>query len=119
VLTRRGYARYTQAYDKEGQPARRTYYDLAGKPVPTQVVVVRLAPGGQAERLGLKPGDVLLRYDGRPVAQAHLFLQSRQAEGSPPRPLAVQRKDRTLTVEVPPGPLGMEVNDTVMPTAGD
>jgi hypothetical protein len=119
VLTRRGYSRYTQGYDDKGRPTRRTYYDLTRKPVSTHVVVVAVLPGSQAQRVGLKPGDILVRYDGRPVSQADLFIRDRQAERKTdkPRPLVVQRRDRSLSVQVSPGLLGLEVNDAVPPPA--
>jgi S1-C subfamily serine protease len=119
VLTRRGYSRYRQAYD-EGRPAKRSYYDLAGKSVSTHVVVMKVAPGSQAQRLGLKAGDVLVRYDGRPVLQAGLFIRGRQAESktAPPRSLVVQRQERLMILQVSPGLLGVEVDDAVKDEEG-
>jgi hypothetical protein len=120
VLTRDGYARFTESYDSKGQPAGRTYFDLAGKPVSTRVVAESVMPGSQAERLGLQVGDILLRYDGQPVTQANLFIRICQAESKtgPARPLVVRRKDQTITVQVSPGQLeGVTLNDAVAPPA--
>jgi hypothetical protein len=119
VLTRRGYSRYTQGYDDKGQPTRRTFFDLDEKPVSTHVVVVKVAPGGQAQRLGVKPGDILIRYDGRPVFQANLFIRGRQAESKtdPPRSLVVQRQDRLFILQVSPGLLGADFDDLAPPQA--
>jgi S1-C subfamily serine protease len=83
------------------------------------VVVVKVVPGSQAQRLGLKAGDVLVRYDGRPVSQAGLFIRGRQAEskGDPPRSLVVQRQERLFILQVSPGLLGVEVDDMAPPQA--
>jgi YD repeat-containing protein len=117
ILTRDGYARYTESYDSKDQRAGRTYYGLDGKPVTTQVVVSSVMAGSQAERLSLQVGDILLRYNGRPVTQTALLTRIRQVESktAPPRPLVVQRKDTTFTVQVSPGELGLGLKDAVPP----
>jgi YD repeat-containing protein len=119
VLTREGYCRYTQNHDGKGQPAGRTYYNLDGKAVSTRVVVGSVMAGGQAERLGLQVGDILLRYDSQPVTQADFLIRIRQAERKtdPPRPLVVQRKEKIFTVQVSPGLVGAGLNDAVPPDA--
>src|SRR5205807_658302 len=113
VRTPDGYARFTVAYDSKGRPTGHTYYDQDGKQVSTRVVVVRVAPGSQGQRLGLLPGDILLRYDGQPVTQTDAFIRGRQAESKTdrPRPLVVRRKDRTFTIQVSPGLLGVNMKD--------
>ena len=45
------------------------------------VLVTEIGPGGQAERLGLRPGDVLVRYDGTEVTDAASLREGVKAAG--------------------------------------
>jgi S1-C subfamily serine protease len=63
--------------------------------------VVEVLPGSLAERAGLRAGDLIVRFEGRPapVAVELLELLARPAEG--PRRLDVLRGGEALRVEVP------------------
>jgi S1-C subfamily serine protease len=57
-------------------------------------------------------GDVLVRYDGRPVTQAVLFDTGRAGESpASPRPLVVLRQGKERSFPLPSGPHGLELLD--------
>src|SRR5262249_48016857 len=114
--TAAGYAVVVTRHDDRGRVAGAEFLDANGQPVRTRVVVARGAPGGVGARAGLRPGDVLERYDGRPVALSFTFLEWRQeAPGSRPRELVLRRRGAEVTLPLPPGPLGAEVVDVARP----
>lgn len=77
------------------------------------VVVIQISPGGQADRLGLRVGDVLVRYQGKPVQNSARFFHGRRAErpGGKPRSLEVVRQGKTLALAIAPGLLGVRLED--------
>jgi S1-C subfamily serine protease len=113
ALHPRGYAGYKIARNEKGLVASHLYYGLGEEPIPTRVTVLRVAPSSSAARCGLQAGDALLTYDSQPVTQLISFIGRRRIEGptDQPRPLVVLRRGKTLTLTVPPGPLGAELAD--------
>lgn len=68
-------------------------------------VVVKPAPGGPAERAGLKEGDEVLSIDGRPTIDAQALIDLVRAHASTDRlPMrwVVQRQGERLELEVVP-----------------
>jgi hypothetical protein len=102
-----GYVRAAFAFDQDGNHTGSTYFGPAGRPVHTEVVVEDGFPTELAEAGGipLKPGDVLVAYDGQEVTCARLFVSRwrAQAPGPQPRELRVLRGGRPLTLPVPAG----------------
>jgi tetratricopeptide (TPR) repeat protein len=78
------------------------------------LLVLQVLPGGNADKAGLKPDDVLLEYAGTRLA-THDDLQLRQ-EGDPV-PLRLWRGGRTLAREVTAGKLGIVVDTEPAPAA--
>jgi S1-C subfamily serine protease len=117
VQTRFGYARYTVTYGAQGQETARAYYGLDGRRVQTRVTVLGVTAGGVGERVGLRAGDVLLRYDGQPVTQVVAFNRARGAagKGAALKPLVVLREGEERTIPVPPGLDGVELLDVAAP----
>src|SRR5262249_3975138 len=113
-----GYARFTIRYDRDGNAVDSAYFDVDGRELRTQVRVNYLVAGGQGARLGLRPGDVLVSYDGQPVTNLYRFLARRRAERptDKPRPLVLLRGGKRLTVHVSPGLLGANLGSVVVPT---
>jgi S1-C subfamily serine protease len=75
--------------------------------------VTELLSGGAGARAGLRRGDVLDRYGEVPVTSSFLFIRELKGAmtGDPPRSLRVLRGGKPLTIEVPPGQLGITVAD--------
>jgi S1-C subfamily serine protease len=115
VNTKRGDARFVVDRDGTGAEVGRRYYNAAGKQLYSRVVIDGVGPGSQAEKLGLQDGDMLLRYDGKPVGQMHAFVEGRKKEGKKDgaRPLVVGRGGKTVTVQVSPGPLGVGLKESL------
>jgi hypothetical protein len=68
---------------------------------------------GLAANLGLQEGDVIQSYDGVDVEAAYRFAIIRRAEpvGGPAREMIVRRGDELIAFNVPPGVLGLYLED--------
>jgi YD repeat-containing protein len=113
--TRLGYARVLSTFDATGRKwLRSEHFDEAGRPVATQVVIFRLVPGGQAEKIGLRVNDVLLAYDGTAVrgGGARWFKATGNAKQISVR---FRREGKEETRFVSPGPLGVFLEDRAAP----
>jgi C-terminal processing protease CtpA/Prc len=65
---------------------------------PVAVVVVSVAPGSEAERAGIVPGDVLLEVDGARVSGMREARASLSGPIGQDVVVAVQRGERALTL---------------------
>ncbi|MFP4081617.1 MAG: RIP metalloprotease RseP [Candidatus Aminicenantes bacterium] len=74
------------------------YAGFFGK-ILTQVMMV--SPDSPAEKAGLKPGDVILAIDGKPVYY-YQFVEVIQNNPGKQLELRIRREGRTLTLEVTP-----------------
>jgi len=109
-----GYARKINIYDDRGTLVDAKFFDTG--PVAVKPVVMRIIPGGQGVKLGLKEGDTFLRYAGEETANLVRFIARRRNEktDAPPCELVVGRGEQVLTFQVSPGLLGVELNDRVV-----
>ncbi|MDP1993148.1 MAG: PDZ domain-containing protein, partial [Syntrophales bacterium] len=65
------------------------------------LVVKNVAPGSNAERAGLQPGDLLLTFDGEPLTDHfELVYALKQKQQGSHGVLQVRRQGKTLTVDV-------------------
>jgi hypothetical protein len=83
------------------------------------VCVLMAFPLTQAGQLGLKGGDVLLRYDGVLIRREGDFnqIRAKEPEGGPPKPLLVERAGKTFTVWIHPGLFGAWREDRLRPAS--
>jgi S1-C subfamily serine protease len=88
--------------------------------VTVEAVVSKVFPGGQAVRVGVRVGDILVRYDGAPVKNTTSFQHASTTgfKDSPLRELIVLRDGSSLTFSVAPGPIGVETLDRVPARVG-
>jgi YD repeat-containing protein len=86
------------------------YFDAAGGPVQPAVVVASAA-------VDLRVGDRLLRYGAEPISSAQAFYEERLFENRDyqAKPLEILREGKTLTTQIPPGHLPIELRDRVLP----
>jgi S1-C subfamily serine protease len=99
---------------REGR-VRRAYIGIAGgpRPLPPQarvrlgrqaaLEVVEVAEGGPAERAGVRPEDLIIELDGRPVERPD-DIQRLMNEAAIDHPLSVRllRADRWLELQIHP-----------------
>jgi tetratricopeptide (TPR) repeat protein len=77
------------------------------KPLPDHGLLVKVvAPGSNAATHGIKPGDVLLKYRGRPLNRKDDLKVA--AAGDKPIGVEIWRDGRSSQHDVAPGDLGME-----------
>jgi hypothetical protein len=85
----------------------------AGEPTPEPpghgLLVQRVEPGSSAERAGIRPGDVLLRYAGSELRALDDLPKQAEAGGSRAKgvAIAVWRQGKTLDLTLRPGALGV------------
>src|SRR5262249_52448140 len=118
---RLGYARVCIDRDAEGKPTGARHFDEKDRLAPTRVVIAKVNPGGQAERLGLRQGDVMLRYCGEPfhhtINSPILRALAAPKKGNGPIELRILRGGKERTYQAAPGRLGIQVEDVaVLPT---
>jgi len=82
------------------------------------VIVAQVMPDSPAEKAGLKPGDVIRRFNGRPVPDM-IFFRSRVAElevnSKVQLTIARAGQEQTLTVEIIEAPPGLNYQPTPVP----
>jgi tRNA A-37 threonylcarbamoyl transferase component Bud32/CTP:molybdopterin cytidylyltransferase MocA len=111
-----GYARCVRKFDRKGAFVSQTFTDAEGKEVTTEVVIGAVVPGSAAERLGLAAGDVLLKYDGKPIAST---FQLQALRGKVPSgELTVRRHGKTFAVSAAGGVLGIRMKDVAARNKG-
>lgn len=86
------------------------------------VLVTDVPSGSEAQRVGIKVGDVVVAYAGQPIKDLTTFeyLMSAHARHgtSEKLPLGVIRGRERRWFDVPPGELGMEFEARLMPADG-
>jgi hypothetical protein len=111
---KQGYARRTAKFSPNDAQIDAAYFDVDGKPLRVEVVVAEVVPGSQAERLGLRVGDVLVEHDNQGIVNTFRFVASRQQdEKRQPTELHALRDGRRIRFLVGPGKLGAVLEDRV------
>jgi hypothetical protein len=118
VRNKNGYARVVNTYDDRGNCTDSAYFDHEGEPVRCRTIIREIIPGGQAERIGLKAGDIVMTYDKKDVINMWRFIDAKRGERpaeKPEKELIILRDGKRLTFLVAPGPLQTSFEDRVVP----
>lgn len=79
-------------------------------------LITQVVPKSNADRSGIKPGDVVLSYAGTKLASSEDLSKALSKSGDPAAlekdeiPIEVWREGETLTLKVRPGPLGIQMS---------
>jgi hypothetical protein len=84
--------------------------DQAPTPPDHGLLVAKVQPNGIADLFGVKPGDVLLDYNGTPLKARDDLRPAAAAAGPKTVPLRLWRAGAERTVEVAAGPLGVQLD---------
>ena len=109
-----GYEKCEERSDQNERILSETYLDAAGRPVKTRLIVVKLIPNGEGERVGLRADDVLLSYAGEALSEMQILRARAQERGTTPRELRVWRGGKVLSLPVRPGLLGVYLVNKVI-----
>jgi AAA-like domain/PDZ domain len=119
VCCANGVAKIVTEYDARGDVSQVRRFDNQERLLlrRARVVILAVGAGSQASKLGIKPGDILVRYDGKNVSDYSSFIKgrSREAPTDDPRELEIERDGKTVTVNVRPGLLGATLQDRFFP----
>jgi len=78
-----------------------------------RVLVNSILESSPAQEIGLQPGDVIVRYDGsRVFSYRDIRIATRRGEMGDPVPLHVERNGEVLELEIPRGPLGVQLGSS-------
>jgi C-terminal processing protease CtpA/Prc len=83
---------------------------IARDPPATGCLVTATSPDGNAEAAGIRAGDVIVAYNGRPVPTYEELVKEREtvaASGAEAVPIVVVRDGREQTMQVKSGRLGL------------
>jgi YD repeat-containing protein len=110
-----GFSTMRFSYDEYGREIGRTVFDVTGQKLDYRTVVDRVLPGSFAMEVGLRPGDVILTYDGEIVADSHQFVNTLEVfKGDRSRELRIARGTQILSLDVKAGRLsGLQLAERV------
>ncbi len=90
-------------YDKESI-SRKFRTDRVSRP---RLVVYKVTPGGQAERLGVKTGDILVSYDGKDVRTLEGLHDAKAKAGSETVKVVFKRDGKKMVFTMKRGAIGV------------
>ena len=115
-LPRPGVAKMRFQYHPSSEKVAAFYFGPDDKPLPLFISVAVVFPGGQAQHVGLKVGDVLVSYDNEPVSSDVALIYRRRHEiGNTSRELRVLRDGAPMTFAISPGSLGVDLATQIRP----
>jgi membrane-associated protease RseP (regulator of RpoE activity) len=87
----------------------------AVKATPRVVCADKLVPGGNGEKAGLKPDDVIVSYNGKAVKKTSDLRDAIAAvkPGAKDVPMVIERQGKRLTLRLPPGRVGVYLSERV------
>ena len=107
------YYGWQTSYDNRGRVVERLSLGAGGEPLPLEVRVTEVLAGSQAETLGLRAGDVVVRYGGTPIDRSATLSQRVREPGDETRQLIIRRGAAVLEYTVDAGPLGIRLEEAV------
>jgi predicted Ser/Thr protein kinase len=111
IETSDGYAERVEQYDQQGRSTGARYFGSDGKSKSAAVIVDAVLPNSAAAKLGIRPGDVLRRYDGQIVTDVRAFIYLRDTTTQGDNVLEIERADERLTFNLPQGMIGVLFDD--------
>jgi TIR domain/PDZ domain len=115
IQNAQGFSTMRFSYDEYSREIGRAVFDVTGQKLDYRTVVDRVLPGSFAMEVGLRPGDVILTYDGEIVVNSHQFTNTLELfKGDRSRELRIARGTQILTLDVKPGRLtGLQLAERV------
>jgi PDZ domain len=109
-----GYSRLRYSYDEHGRETGRQLFDTAGRSVTFRVGLERVTDASVAADAGFRAGDVIVTYDGEPVATSYDFENRFELfKGDRRREVRVQRGGQVIALDLPPGRMtGLQLVET-------
>ncbi|MDM8555820.1 AAA-like domain-containing protein [Desulfococcaceae bacterium HSG7] len=119
TLHRDGYHKYTNKYDGGGNLIEKVHFDMDGQQLRTEIVVASVDEKSQAEKSGIKTGDVFTHYDGKPISDFEQLIAERNTEpkDGQPKELKVRRNGKMLSFMIAPGKIGVELTNRIIPSS--
>jgi PDZ domain len=90
-------------------------FDANNKPVVSHPFILDVLAQSRAQELGLRIGDVIEAYDGKPVFVYPELIKLIAEPGEAERRIDLIRQGHRLVLKAPPGELGMTVGTTFVP----
>ena len=104
-----------RTYDKNRKLIGAAFFDTNGEPVHTFVEIQEVAPGGQGERSGLRPGDIVLNYNRTEVTNTSQLEAMLSAPVNSLREIRILRAGAEQRFKVRPGLLGVSMRQRAKP----
>jgi serine protease Do len=94
------------------QPGIGPFIGVTGSPQPDDPRIVQVHPGSPAERAGIKPGDIVTRFDGRPLDGFDELIRAiREKKPGDKVKIEILRASRTLKLDLVIGSRGERDED--------
>jgi YD repeat-containing protein len=104
VTNAHGYSTLRYSYDEHGRETGRELIDASRRSVTFRVVVDKVAEGSVAADAGFRAEDVIVTYDGEPVATSYEFDNRFELfKGDRRREVRVERGARIVGLDLPAG----------------
>lgn len=84
---------------------RSLVFQVARDSIP-RLMISKVIPDSQADILRLQVGDIILKYNGKSITTSE-ELGAAKAKGPDVVEMVLARRDETVTVSIPRGPIGV------------
>jgi len=97
------------SYDDQGRQTKVTYLDAQGHELQMELVVHRVAPGGNGALGGIKAGDRLLSYNGQQISSVKQLIDLEASGNYSFRTVTIRRGSQVITLQVERGGLAINI----------